>query len=352
MKLTTLSVCIMICATWSANALAEFAVVMPILTELTELTDDIDGEYGSDADPEMAYYVKLLSLKSTAPSELTGSVEALNKKGYRICLTSTEAWQKIYAGPYSTNAAAKASKDVLAKDYADAYIVELDTCDDYTKPSIAVQIVTKEKIVAEDAEVTQKKEVSKRLTLENETLGEGLFDALIIKQGVTLRDAIYDISKLRKWDNVYYDLQNVQYAYTSDRDQVYTITSLTDINQALNKHYQLAGENSVYLHENASRMIVTNKRYNGQLYVFDVQATNLFENLVRLTAHYDWTIEGWPLPYHYLIETPYPMIIDSLEDGLRKLLSHFPLQAQALHNTRNILLAPRTKAIKSGINDE
>jgi hypothetical protein len=144
----------------------------------------------------------------------------------------------------------------------------------------------------------------------------------------------------------------VQYAYTSDRDQVYTITSLTDINQALNKHYQLAGENSVYLHENASRMIVTNKRYNGQLYVFDVQESNLFENLVRLTAHYDWTIEPWPLPYHYLIETPYPMIIDSLEDGLRKLLSHFPLQAQALHNTRNILLAPRTKAIKSGINDE
>jgi hypothetical protein len=192
-----------------------------------------------------------------------------------------------------------------------------------------------------------------RLNLENQNypVTQKIMSTLIIKKGVMLRDAINDISILRK-NNAYYDLQNVQYTYSTNTDQAYTFTSLTDINQALNTHYQLDGENSVYLHENESRLIVTNKRYNGQLYVFDVQETNLFENLVRLTAHYDWTIEPWPLPYHYLIETPYPMIIDSLEDGLRKLLSHFPLQAQALHNTRNILLAPRTKAIKSGISDE
>ena len=60
MKLTTLSVCIMICATWSANALAEFAVTnVPILPILPELSDNSDGEYVSDAEPEMAYYVKL-----------------------------------------------------------------------------------------------------------------------------------------------------------------------------------------------------------------------------------------------------------------------------------------------------
>ena len=177
-------------------------------------------------------------------------------------------------------------------------------------------------------------------------------EALIIKQGVPLRDAINDIAALRKRENVYYDLHNVQYDFAPTRDQLYKITSLTDINQALNTHYQLTGDNIVHLHENESTLIITNKRYNGQLYVFNVQATNLFENLVLLTAHYDWTIDHWPLPYHYIIDTPYPMVIDSLEDGLRKLLSDFPLQAQALHNTRNILLAPRTKAIKSGLNDE
>ena len=134
MKLTTLSVCVMIWATWSVNALAEFAVTnVPLLPIVPELTNDNDGEYGGYEKPEMAYYVQLLSLKYTSPKELTGIVEALNKKGYRICLTSTEIWHTVYAGPYSKSEAAKASKDVLALDYADAYIVELDTCNISTK---------------------------------------------------------------------------------------------------------------------------------------------------------------------------------------------------------------------------
>jgi len=177
-------------------------------------------------------------------------------------------------------------------------------------------------------------------------------EALIIKEGVTLRDAITDISRLRNRDNVYYDLQNVQYPYATDRDQLYTITSLADINQALNKHYQLSGDNIIHLHESESTLIVTNKTYKGQLYIFDVQATNLFENLVLLAAHYDWGIDSWPFPYHYIIDTPYPMIIESLDDGLRQLLADFPIQAQALHNSRNILLVSRTIGIESGINYE
>jgi hypothetical protein len=171
--------------------------------------------------------------------------------------------------------------------------------------------------------------------------------ALIIKQGASLRDVISTIARLQNRENVYYDLDNVQYTYKSDRDQIYSIDSLISINNVLNTHYQLNETNKVYLHEKNSILIVTNKTYKGQLHAFEVQASNLFDNIVRLATYYGWKVDGWPFSYHYLIETKHPIVIDSLESGLRKLLSNFPIQAQIMHNTRNINLVPRLYSLSS-----
>jgi hypothetical protein len=326
MKLTTLSVCIMICATWSANALAEFAVTnVPILPILPELSDNSDGEYVSDAEPEMAYYVKLLSLKSTSPTELTGIVEVLSKKGYRVCLKSTETWNKVYAGPYSTSASAKASKDVLAKDYADAYIVELDTCDNFTKSPLPVQIVDKESSEVE-------------------------FDWLLFNayEGEPIRHALNRFAQANSYDRVVMDIDTMDADnIIAKQDHSFHVAKLSEVDLAT--LYSNLPTSTTYLHainDNDQRtLVVSDNHYRPDqtLIVFDVEAGSLLKNINRLSKHYGWKIaaNGWQLPVDYQIKYGYPLIVHDLFKGLSKLLKRYPVQAQLMQHTQEVAFVSR-----------
>jgi len=291
-----------------------------------------------------SFYVQLLSVQTVTLKELAEEFEALNDRWYSICTTSTDAWYRVFSGPYDTHHEAEASAVVLRDDYADAYVVEKEVC----RPLFDQQSPL---LVASN---------TKAFSLPNPLLAplDPLVDEGLEKQpeqlffnaykGQGLRQALGQFAQENEYDRIVMDIN------TQDVDQMtakegynITVPALSHIDLA--SIYNNMPVTGIYLHSVESgdvrSLVVTDQVYrqDQSLIVFDVESGSLLANIHRLSAHYGWKVasEGWQLPVDYQIKYGYPLLVNDFFGGLAKLLKRYPVQAQLMQHTQEVAFVSR-----------
>ena len=287
-----------------------------------------------------AFYVQILSLKSTLMDKLTEELNDLQGSGYSICTKDEVKWRRVLVGPYELRHAAQASAVVLRGKYADAYVVEKEACQrlfnqPLTPPTIATDQLALQGVPREPVANGELDDRPKPLYF-NAHKGEGI------------RQALGQFAKAHDYGRVVFDMNTQDVDKITAKDNYRTlVTALSNIN--LTSIYNNMPPTGIYLYDvndgDTQSLVVTDSIYRDDqsLIVFDIESGSLLANIQRLSAHYGWKVasDGWQLPVDYQIKYGYPLLVNDFFGGLAKLLKRYPVQAQLMQHTQEVAFVSR-----------
>ena len=165
----------------------------------------------------------------------------------------------------------------------------------------------------------------------------------------TLRSVLETMGK--NWQRrVVYDLDGLSIEKSNDYPISIAANNLSDVADQLNAAYGLTHA-PIHLYgvdENILVVSAMEYKHPHQIRVFDVKEGTLLSNVTDLAGAFGWSVasESWPFNVHFQEQYAYPIIVLSLEDGLTKLLGRYPVQAQLLHNMKQVLFVSRPLPIQ------
>ena len=292
--------------------------------------------YSAHADVQTdSAYIQLMSVKSTTSTDLKETVGSLTHLGYNLCTLKEGLWTKVFARPYEPLHLAQSNLKDLQQQYADAFISNPLTCSPFKSADI------KQTTTA----------TFPKLELEMEVEMEPKPFSLTLYSGMNLRQGLDHLAQLKGYDRVILEVdehRKILFSQAIENALSLSSESLDGLAKELSFAFKDSKLN-INLYEilttQSNTLLVTEKLHPRPLdiKIFDVGVGSILSNANQLARSAHWRVpsNGWQLPTDYQVKYAYPIIYVSLISAMEKLFSRYPVQAQLLQSTKQVIFAPR-----------